>query len=144
MPDVIDPTDRASFVAWGQDIARFGDTDRLGHINNAAYSTFLETARVQLFNDPADPAAPAGHTFVIVKLLLEFRAEMQWHGVVEIGTVLRSIGRSSFTLAHGVFKDGVCCATAELVMVLFDETTRRSAPLTGALRTRLEALALKA
>jgi acyl-CoA thioester hydrolase len=60
---------------------------------------------------------------------------------VEIGTVLRAIGRSSFTLAHGIFKDGACCATAEVVMVLFDETTRRSAPLTQALRDRLQRLA---
>ncbi|MFZ9635943.1 MAG: hypothetical protein ACO3EK_19200, partial [Alphaproteobacteria bacterium] len=30
-----------------QDKLRYGDTDRLGHVNNAAFSTFLETGRVE-------------------------------------------------------------------------------------------------
>jgi acyl-CoA thioester hydrolase len=126
-----------SYRAWTREVARFGDTDRFGHINNAAFATYLESARVDLL---LDPAAPLGGMFVIARLVLDFRAEMQWRGTVEIGTVVRRIGRSSVTFGHGIFKDGVCCATAECVVVLIDEATRRSTPLSEAVRARLGAL----
>ena len=54
---------------------------------------------------------------------------MHWFGSVEIGTAVRGIGRSSFTLAQALFQDGGCTATADVMMVLKDETTRKSAPL---------------
>jgi acyl-CoA thioester hydrolase len=128
---------RETYRVWAQDLARFGDTDRLGHINNAAYATYLETARVALL---LDPAAGFGESFVIVRLTIEFRAEMFWGGTVDIGTMVRQIGRSSFTLGHGIFKGETCHATAEAVMVRMDEVTRRAAPLSDALRERLAAL----
>ena len=139
-PDIPDLADRASFTTWSADFARFGDTDRIGHINNAAYATYLETARTALFVGPPNSPVPPGCLLVIVSLSLHFRAEMQWNGPVEIGTRLLRPGRTSFTLGHGIFKDGACCATAESVLVLIDEATRRPTPLTEAFRARLGAL----
>jgi hypothetical protein len=39
---------RESYPLWTAELVRFGDTDRLGHVNNAKYATYLETARVEL------------------------------------------------------------------------------------------------
>lgn len=138
-----DLTDRTVYRVWTSDIARFGDTDRLGHINNAAYATFCETARAELLLRTAGTHVPSGTTFVLARQTTDFRAEMQWGGGVEIGTAVARVGRSSITLVHGMFKDGACCATAECVIVLIDEATRRSTPVPPALRAHLEALSTR-
>jgi acyl-CoA thioester hydrolase len=132
-------TRRETYPLFAPDTARYGDADSNGHLNNAVFSTFLETGRISFLLDPADPLAPPGHGFAIVRLVLDFRAEMHWSGSVEIGTAVLSVGRSSFRLAQAIFQDGACAATAQSVMVLMDLTTRKSAPIKGRLRTALEA-----
>jgi YbgC/YbaW family acyl-CoA thioester hydrolase len=80
------------------DVLRFADTDRVGHVNNAAFATFCESGRVALLYDPKQPLAPAGTNFVIARLVLDFRAEINYPGTVEIGTAVARVGRSSATL----------------------------------------------
>jgi len=141
MSDLSALVECAAFTTWTQDIARYADTDRQGHLNNAVFSTFLESGRVALLYDPARKLVPAGHEFVIARLTMDFRAEMSWGGAVEIGTVVRRLGRSSFVLGQGIFQGGVCAASAETIMVLVDDTTRRSVPLPEGLRVVLEGYA---
>ena len=77
---------------------------------------------------------------MIARLELDFRAEMTWPGDVEIGTGVASIGRSSVTLAQGIFQAGRCVATATTVVVSMDEATRRSRPLSETAVAALTAL----
>lgn len=143
MSDTPDPTRRAAYPLWARDMARYGDTDSNGHLNNAVFSTYLETGRITFLLDPRAPLAPPGCGFAIVRLVMDYRAEMHWGGEVEIGTGVLRIGRSSFSLAQAIFQDGACTATAESVMVLMDLTARKAAPVEGALRAALEANRLR-
>ena len=111
------------------DTIRYGDTDRQGHVNNAAFATFLETGRVAFLHQEPRSLAPAGTSFVIARLTLDFRAEITWPGKVDIGTRVTTFGRSSMTLVQALFQNGRCAATAESVIVLVDDATRRSTPL---------------
>jgi acyl-CoA thioester hydrolase len=138
----ISPTDQAAYRHWTTDHARFGDTDRFGHVNNAVFATFCETGRVTVIHDPGRPLTPPGHIFVIAKLTLAFRAEMHWPGQVEIGTGLLRLGRTSFTLGQALYQAGACTATAESVLVLIDNITRRAAPLPEATRAILRDYAI--
>ncbi|HZB91430.1 MAG TPA: thioesterase family protein, partial [Stellaceae bacterium] len=118
---------------------RYGDTDRQGHVNNAVFATFCESGRVSfLYDEKLDLRGPDAN-FVIVRLELDFRAELFYPGTVDIGTRVLSIGRSSFRLGQGIFKGDLCAATAECVMVLVDDNTRRAMPLRPQLRRWLEA-----
>jgi acyl-CoA thioester hydrolase len=108
---------------------RYADLDRQGHVNNAVFSTFSEIGRVAFLYDPERPLAPDGASFVIARLAIDFRTELFWPGTVDIGTGVRDIGRSSITLAQGLFNEGRCVATVEGVIVMQDEETRRSRPL---------------
>jgi acyl-CoA thioester hydrolase len=137
MEPAIDLTNRPLFPAWTREVCRFGDTDRLGHVNNAAFATFCETGRVTFLWD--EPGPPPGCAFVIARLVIDFRAELQWRDVVDIGTATIRLGRSSFTLGQGLFVAERCVATAESVLVLMDEATRRPTTLPDALRDRLAA-----
>jgi acyl-CoA thioester hydrolase len=108
---------------------RYSDLDRQGHVNNAVFATFSEVGRVAFMYDPERPLAIEGRGFVIARLLIDFRAELFWPGTVEIGTGVLKIGRSSFTLAQGLFNDGRLVATTEATIVMVDKETRRSTPL---------------
>ena len=132
--------ERGVYKSWWRDTLRYADTDRQGHVNNAVFSTFLESGRVRFLYDKANGMPPDGAAFVIAQMLIDFRAEMNWPGEVEIGTVVLAIGRSSATLGQGLFCAGVCVATAQTVLVLQDEATRRSTALPEAARRRLEEL----
>jgi acyl-CoA thioester hydrolase len=122
------------------DKVRYADTDRQGHVNNAVFATFLETGRVEILYDPLMPLAEPGSAFVIARLAVDFRAEIVWPGDVQIGTRVIAIGRSSVTLEQGLFQNGRFVATGETVIVLMDETTRRSRPLGPAAIDRLRLL----
>jgi len=137
MNDASRLTDRAAFTLWTRDTLRYADTDRQGHINNAVFATFLESGRVAFLYDPTAPLAPPGCEFVIARLAIDFRAELRWPGAVDIGSVILSVGRSSITVGQGLFNGDDCAATAESVIVLTDATTRRSTPVSDALRQRL-------
>lgn len=138
MPDEIAIAD---FPLRTMDKIRYGDTDRQGHVNNAVFSTWLETGRVELLFDPALPLAEPGSAFVIARLEVDFRAEARWPGEIQIGTRVVSVGRSSVRLEQGLFQSGRCVALATTVIVLMDDETRRSRPLAEYARARLAELA---
>ena len=113
------------------DLIRYGDTDRQGHVNNAVFATFFETGRVSFLFDPS--ILPEGTMLVIARLAIDFRAELTWPGQVEIGTRVEGISNRSFTLSQALFHNGRCAATSESTIVLVDERTRRSTPLSDEL-----------
>ena len=82
------------FPARTSDKLRYGDTDRQGHVNNAVYSTFFETGRVEMLH-AGDVPPPEGKAFVIARVTIDFQREVNWPGEVEIGTGVAAIGNSS-------------------------------------------------
>ena len=119
------------------DKVRYADTDRQGHVNNAAFATFLETGRVEFLYDPQSPLAAQEAAFVIANLNLNLLAEINWPGRVEIGTAVSKVGNSSIRLFQGLFQNGRLVATAETVIVQMNEETRKSHPLTDAAKAFL-------
>jgi acyl-CoA thioester hydrolase len=117
------------FPVWTVEKLRFADTDRNGHITNSVFAVCCQNARMELLCDPKRVPIPRNTHFVIARLVLDFRAEMHWPGSVEIGTRVERVGRSSVTLAQGLFTNGRCVATAESIATLMDLATRRSTPL---------------
>ena len=117
------------FPSVTHDKVRYADTDRQGHVNNAAFAQFLETGRVEVLYNPDNPLAIEGGAFVIAKLTLDFHGEIRWPGRIDIGTRVTRIGTSSTTLNQGLFQEERLVATADTVIVQMDEETRRSKPL---------------
>ncbi len=117
--------DKSSFKCWTSVPLRYSDTDALGHVNNAVFSTLLEQGRVATFFDGMDALSGAGKTFVIASMNLDFLSEMNFPGTAEIGTKINSFGKSSVKIAQVIYLNDKCCAASEEVMVLIDETTRK-------------------
>jgi acyl-CoA thioester hydrolase len=131
------PTDPGAFDHWIADTVRFSDQDAVGHINNVAVAAYVESGRVAFghrLREAKDPAAG----FVLAHLAIDYRAQAHYPGEVRVGTRLVRIGRTSFTVEHGVFKDGTCIATAEGVLVHLQDG--EPAAIDGPLRAELESL----
>jgi acyl-CoA thioester hydrolase len=111
------------------DKVRYVDTDRQGHVNNAAFSTFLETGRVEFLYNAQHPLLVENAAFVIASLNLNFVSEVNWPGKVDIGTGVTKVGNSSIRLQQALFQNGRLVATAETVIVQMNEQTRKSHPL---------------
>lgn len=130
----------ADFPARSHDKLRYGDTDRQGHVNNAVFSTFLETGRVELLMGGPVPLVDAGCSFVIARLELDFASELLWPGRVEIGTRVLAVGRSSVRMEQALFQGERLVARAQTVVVQVADATRRSAPFSAAAAARFAAL----
>jgi acyl-CoA thioester hydrolase len=116
------------------DNVRFADLDPNRHVNNAAYASYFETARVMLMRDAANGLQPDGFGWVMVRLDINFRAELHWPGQIEIGLGVAKIGRTSVSFDEVVFSQGRCVASGRAVNVLVHQVTRKPAALTDEMR----------
>jgi len=119
------------------DKLRYGDTDRQGHVNNAVFSTFLETGRVEMIYDGKTSLADQGCSFVIARLELDFITELLWPGRIDIGSGVIAVGRSSLRLEQALFQGERLVAVGQTVMVQVSDATRRSQPFSERLAARV-------
>ena len=132
-------TSADAYKCWTDVSLRYGDTDALGHINNAVFATLMEQGRATLLFNGVDAISDPGTTFVLASLKLDFLAEMHFPGTARVGSRVNSFGRSSMKLGQAIFRNGVCCAVSEDVIVLIDLVTRRPVSISDDLRRRIEA-----
>ena len=109
--------------------ARWSDCDPLGRVNNAAYSTFLEQARVALLGDLGG--------FILARVEIDFRAEMRPGEEVAVGSRCTRVGTKSFELEHELRVDGRVVAEARSVLVGYDYARGESVPVSDELKERL-------
>ncbi len=119
----------SEFPFQSQQQLRFSDTDAVGHVNNAIFATLFEAGRVDVLFGPKHPKLSPDTQFVIAKLSIDFLGELNWPGNVNIGSQVSRVGNSSFDLFQAMFDGPKCVATCHSVIVIMDETTRKSSPL---------------
>ncbi|TVP86106.1 MAG: acyl-CoA thioesterase [Acholeplasmataceae bacterium] len=124
------------------DKIRYRDTDRQGHVNNAVFSTFIETGRLEMMYHPDRNLADDDCFFVIIRIEMEMVAEVTWPGRVEIGTGVTRIGNSSIGFAQGIYQEDRLVAVATSVIVQMDGHTRKSRPLSDRAKESLKAFFL--
>ena len=117
---------------------RFADTDAMGHVNNAVYLTYCEMARIRYWSDVTGEPLAAGHhgaeSLILAEARITYRAQVFHTDVVTVETRATRIGRSSFLLEHRLTarepgSEPRLVAVSESVMVRFDYTVGRAAPL---------------
>jgi acyl-CoA thioester hydrolase len=127
------------FRFWCDEKLRLADTDRQGHINNAAIATRFEAGRVEIIEDTQFSAIRKGYATVLARVLINYRQEFHFPGRVRIGANISKVGRSSFEIAQSMFAGNGLVATAESTIVLIDGATRRPTPLPDEIRAFLAA-----
>jgi acyl-CoA thioester hydrolase len=132
-----DPTDPGSYSFWATEHVRFADLDMLGHVNNKAYATYFETARVN-YMTACGLSDGVRVGVAMVRLEIDYRKEIRYPATLKLGVRLCKLGNSSLTLACAIFDGDVCASTSRSVAVRFDAETRGSKPFTPAERQTLE------
>ncbi len=119
---------------------RWGDMDALGHVNNAVYFRYMETARIEWLRAIACELDPQGEGPVIVNAFCNFYRQLEYPGEVLAELYVSDPGRSSFetwcTLSRRDAPETVCAAGgATTVWVNFRQ--QKSMPMPQYLRAVL-------
>jgi acyl-CoA thioester hydrolase len=117
---------------------RFRDLDAFGHVNNAVYATYCETARTTYLQRAVGvDLSTVG--LVVAHLSVDFRAPIDDTEAVTVGLDVTSLGRTSFTIGYDLRVGDDLVATAETVQVAVDPETRSSRPVPDEWRRTLAA-----
>lgn len=132
--------------AWAYchvDRVRFGDLDAMRHVNNAAFLTFFEDARVQYLSQLVgdDPTMRRGFGFIFAECKINYRAPAFFDE--EIRTCVRpdEVARSSVRIAFAMHAvgDGRLLAEGYGTVVGYDYAAGRSMPLPESFKDALAA-----
>ena len=126
---------KSVYPCWTSSTIRYSDLDPNVHVNNGAINAFFEDGRVCFRNERMLRLGDEILTgFALVKFSVEYLAPLFFPGSVEIGTMVTSIGSTSYNLGQGICDGENCVATAEVVTVFFDPKNNKSQKLTDELR----------
>ncbi|SDE74380.1 acyl-CoA thioester hydrolase [Mycolicibacterium neoaurum] len=117
-------SDKALYPVTGLAIARYGDVDANGHVNNLALESLHETARAE-FNAQIFPDIyrPAWRTVRLVSAsnVVHFLAEVHWPATIETGLGIGKLGRTSYVASTALFVDQTCVGLCDTVLVMLDD-----------------------
>ncbi|HMB51728.1 MAG TPA: thioesterase family protein [Thermoanaerobaculia bacterium] len=120
----------------------WADMDALGHVNNARYFTFFETARMALFERVGLAAAGQPEIGpILAHTRCDFLAPVRYPADLVAGTSIERIGNTSFTMGYAVaHAGGDVVARGQGVVVLIDYRSETKVAIPGELREKLAAL----
>ena len=100
---------------------RYRDIDAMGHVNNAVYATYLETARLHYFRELLNRDM-GREGAVLANLTIDYLRPIEMeHDPVTVAIDVPRVGNSSLPMEYEVVRaDGELAATAETVQVAYD------------------------
>jgi acyl-CoA thioester hydrolase len=115
---------------------RFRDLDALGHVNNAVYLTYFESARIAYWLHTTKRTGLGALDMILARAEVDYRAPLAYGESVEMSVGCTSLGRSSFVLQGDMHEraSGRLVAESRKVLVHYDFASGRSRPLTDELR----------
>jgi acyl-CoA thioester hydrolase len=121
---------------------RFRDCDPMGHVNNAAYLTYLEQARFAHwralwgFTLEALPSGAPG--VILARAEIDYRHPARYGDMLDVKIGVAAIGRTSFTYEYEILAEsGALIAAAKTVLVMYDYAASRPVPVPEAVRRLL-------
>jgi len=118
---------------------RFGDTDAMGHVNNATFLTYLEDARVGFFAEVVGNGVGLPGMILARTEIDYVRPVLFGVGPVRTAAWVEHVGTKSFRMGYTMEQDGNVVARAVSVQVAYDYATGTSRPLGDAERAALSA-----
>jgi acyl-CoA thioester hydrolase len=137
------PAGRSQFKAWRPFTTRWTDNDAYGHVNNAVFYQWFDSAvngwlveQGLLDIRAGDPIA------LVVETRCSYFAPLEFPQDVQVGLAVAELGRSSVRYRIGVFADGSehAAAQGEFVHVLVDRVSRRPVGMPENWRRALESI----
>jgi acyl-CoA thioester hydrolase len=137
----VDPADDAGFWPYRVEIkVPWRDIDGAGHVNNAVYFSYMETARAEAYLKMRGGERLEQLDIILARATCDYRSPAGFHEtlVVEVRPV--RIGETSFALSYRILEktSGRLVAEGESVQVCFDYAKQQKKPIPESVRERLE------
>jgi acyl-CoA thioester hydrolase len=115
---------------------RFRDIDAFRHVNNAAFFTYIEQARIRYLCDLLDIEAVERLPMILAAVQIDFKSPILYGQEVEIGTRVDWIGNTSFSMSHHLTASpgARVVAKAATILVAYDYETEAAIPVPDAWR----------
>lgn len=125
---------------------RFRDCDPLGHVNNAAYLTYLEQARLFYWrslwgfglegNERERRSRPG---VIMARAEIDYRLPAHYGQTLEVRIDLAAIGKTSFTYDYEIVdEEERVIASARTVQVMYDYEAARPVPIPDDIRQKMQ------
>jgi acyl-CoA thioester hydrolase len=118
---------------------RFGDVDAMGHVNNAVFLTYMESARVAFLLHLGAATGLEDLSIIVARIEIDFRSPLSFGEEVEVGVRASRFGTKSFDLEYELRAGGRIAAQARSVCVGYDYESRSTVPIPDAWRERMAA-----
>lgn len=138
---------RAEFRQWHRVTLRWTDNDPYGHVNNAIYYHWFDSAVNGMLVDRGLLDIAAGDPIaLVVGTACDYFEPLAFPGEIDVGLAVAEIGRSSVRYRLGAFATGEerAAAAGTFTHVAVDRTARRPVPWPAAWREVLQHLVVPA
>ena len=108
---------------------RWDDLDAFGHINNAAYLTFVQEARADFtwYSRKSNGETPILADMVVARAEIDYLEPIYEGGTeVDVAISVSRVGNASFDLFYEISRDGVIHARVKTVQVTVSMETKKS------------------
>lgn len=139
----LQPPDQDAIRAWYDLQVRLADDDHYGHVNNAVYYEYFDTAiNGWLTNTMGVSVRGLPALGVVVASSCRYIRELHFPNKLRVGIAVAKVGATSVTYHPAIFRvedDGwsTLCAHGEFVHVYVDPETRRPVPVPDQVRAAL-------
>jgi acyl-CoA thioester hydrolase len=118
---------------------RYGDLDPQGHLNNAKYLTYFETARINYFTHLG--LFTPGQSFMDIGVIMAdvrvtFHAPVQYGMPIKVGVRISKLGNKSMTVEQNIVhaETDEALASGQVILVAFDYHTNKTLPIPKEMR----------
>lgn len=133
------PADSIARMFVHRERVRFRDLDALGHVNNAVFLTYIESARVAFLLDLGAATTLEDMSIIVARIEIDFRVPVGFGEEVEIAVRTSRFGDKSFDLDYELRVGGQIVAEAKSVLVGYDYEKGETVTIPDEWRERLAA-----
>ena len=122
-----------------REAVRFRDLDPMGHVNNAVFLTYIESARAAFLQHLGAVQTLDDLAIIVARIEIDFRAPVRFGDEVEVSVRVSRFGEKSFDLEHEIRpQDGRLVAEVQTTLVAFDYESDQTMPIPPDWRERIE------
>lgn len=113
----------------------FRDLDALGHVNNAVFFSYLETARIQYITQFLEQGLPTQFELLSIPIILveatcTYKSQALFGETLTVGVGVSRFGNKSFDLMYKIVgEDGRLVATGKTIQVMYNYDTSSAFPI---------------
>ena len=122
-----------------REAVRFRDLDPMGHVNNAVFLTYIESARAAFLQHLGAVQTLEDLAIIVARIEIDFRAPVRFGDEVEVSVRVSRFGEKSFDLEHELRVAGTLVAEARTVLVTYDYERREPVAIPDEWREKLAA-----